>query len=248
MTEKLLTLDEIEANVQRARLRVSPMQDAVYAALDSIRALVAHVRALENGSDGPGRAQWGPLDRLRIAMKERDALRAENEILKESVVELGLRAGGGAASAVEEVTRLREENARLESRHRDQLAEGRAANARLTEERDRLSAENAELRKANENVQHVAAEYEERIKAMQAQVAQLRRDIAAGGWPALRLVHDPDTGCEGGSGCPLYDDHRRLCKASVEVEPFPRSGTPAPLWCPLRAGDVVVTAKKDGDM
>ena len=59
----------------------------------------------------------------------------------------------------------------------------------------------------------------------------------------LRIVHDPDTGCEGGDVCKFYDDHRRMCALGVDTEPFPRSGTPAPQLCPLRAGDVVVSAK-----
>lgn len=68
--------------------------------------------------------------------------------------------------------------------------------------------------------------------------------------PALRLVHDPDTGCDGGHGCKFYDDHRRICEIGADNDilddPCQRSGTPAPPWCPLRAGDVVVTAGKDG--
>lgn len=75
-------------------------------------------------------------------------------------------------------------------------------------------------------------------------VMQRHREVVAP--MTLHIVHDPDTGCEGGSGCPLYDDHRRMCNAGVLVDPFPRSGTPAPGDCPLRAGDVVVTAGKDG--
>lgn len=55
---------------------------------------------------------------------------------------------------------------------------------------------------------------------------------------ALRLVHDPDTGC---GRCLCFDRKGWWCKAartcSLELE------SPAPPWCPLRAGDVVVSAK-----
>lgn len=70
--------------------------------------------------------------------------------------------------------------------------------------------------------------------------------VAADHRVPLRIVHDPDTGCEGGDVCKFYDDHRRMCALGVDTEPFPRSGTPAPQLCPLRAGDVVVSARKGG--
>lgn len=69
----------------------------------------------------------------------------------------------------------------------------------------------------------------------------------------LRLVHDPDTaGC---GNCPLstwFDPPegptRVTCAANgaaFEFEWSVKTDT-APPWCPLRAGDVVVTAGKDG--
>ena len=62
----------------------------------------------------------------------------------------------------------------------------------------------------------------------------------------LRLVHDPDTGCSpdgDAPDCPLFYWHHGMCKGTASVVLDERN---APPWCPLRAGDVVVTARKDG--
>lgn len=68
----------------------------------------------------------------------------------------------------------------------------------------------------------------------------------------LRLVHDPDTGC---GGCHVSDEDAAgdpwYCNVrDRELPPENRRRfkdvQPAPPWCPLRAGDVVVTAGKDG--
>lgn len=67
----------------------------------------------------------------------------------------------------------------------------------------------------------------------------------------LRLVHDPDTGCISCvfSGWWHPDDGpaEGKCWAAKRdvLVPVPYRD-PAPPWCPLRAGDVVVTAGKDG--
>jgi len=64
----------------------------------------------------------------------------------------------------------------------------------------------------------------------------------------MRIVHDPDTGCLGppkGRRCPLNIYGMWMGAASIEKGPADPD-KPAPSWCPLRAGDVVVTAGKDG--
>lgn len=72
----------------------------------------------------------------------------------------------------------------------------------------------------------------------------------------LRLFHDPDSE-DGCSGCPLFGDEFFTCQALASDEhpdgrpiephePGPDSFMEvAPLWCPLREGDVVVARKED---
>lgn len=74
-------------------------------------------------------------------------------------------------------------------------------------------------------------------------VMQRHREVVAP--MTLHIVHDPDTGC---GSCPLeyqgevvFSRCHALTRRLMEHEM-----TPAPPWCPLRAGDVVVTARKDG--
>lgn len=64
---------------------------------------------------------------------------------------------------------------------------------------------------------------------------------------ALRLVHDPDTGCNTphkGRVCPFLAVYEEF-HCSVVWQAVAEAA-PAPPWCPLRAGDVVVSARKDG--
>lgn len=78
--------------------------------------------------------------------------------------------------------------------------------------------------------------------------------VAADHRAPLRIVHDPDTGC---FGCAVSDEDLAgepwYCNAKDQALPDENKGryatnpVPAPPWCPLRAGDVVVSAKKDGD-
>lgn len=61
----------------------------------------------------------------------------------------------------------------------------------------------------------------------------------------LRIVHDPDTGCgiTSTSGCPFHSRTNWYCKLDEYIrDTYP--GRNAPPWCPLRWGDVVVSAKK----
>lgn len=63
----------------------------------------------------------------------------------------------------------------------------------------------------------------------------------------LRIVHDPDTGCAPAGkepDCPLLWWDHSVCRGTNQN--VPHDERPAPPWCPLRAGDVVVSARKDG--
>lgn len=63
----------------------------------------------------------------------------------------------------------------------------------------------------------------------------------------LRLVHDPDTGCvQPAKWCPFVGESKFGGFACAVQDDFVKRDVPAPPWCPLRAGDVVVTAGKDG--
>lgn len=62
----------------------------------------------------------------------------------------------------------------------------------------------------------------------------------------LLLVHDPDHGCFGTLGpgrrrhhCPLLHEEFAYCQARPDLG-AKESLTPAPAWCPLRTGAVVV--------
>lgn len=127
---------------------------------ESHRCYMSAMAALERLAGGTEEAD---------AAAENERLRAENAALKESVTELGLRSGSASMvqDAVEIALKLRAENAEL----REKLAKTAEAmdNTRQTSfsTTQKLRAENAELRKVNANVHHVAAEYEERIAALE---------------------------------------------------------------------------------
>lgn len=146
------TLDEIDADVRTVIDHYSSaLHEPPRVALESILALVAHVRELKKVL--PARAD--------LAVDRITTLEAKVAVL-EAPTTLRAWADGLARSvdASAEMDRLRAElatlkalnagqhaeNARMASRHHDQLAEGGAVNMRLTEERDALRAENAELR------------------------------------------------------------------------------------------------------
>ncbi len=64
----------------------------------------------------------------------------------------------------------------------------------------------------------------------------------------LRIVHDPDH--DGCMSCPLSSlhgdmDDTLLCDATKQRVMVLDEPPAAPSWCPLRAGDVLVSARKD---
>lgn len=153
----------------------------------SILALVAHVRGLYVMTAGIDAMQGSHGVSIRNAAERIMALEAKVAACGAAEAEDAANAKNvkdRALSRANEREHLRAENERL-LKEKHHLQNGIDASRA---EIDRLRAENAELRKANANVQSVAAEYEERIKTMQEQVARLRRDLAAGGWPAPQPI------------------------------------------------------------
>lgn len=81
------TLEEIEADVQRVRGRVSPMQDATWTALKSILGLVAHDGERITALEAKVAALAGPVIPVDLSEihAELDRLRAENAELRKHV-------------------------------------------------------------------------------------------------------------------------------------------------------------------
>lgn len=65
----------------------------------------------------------------------------------------------------------------------------------------------------------------------------------------MKIEHDPDSAC---GGCPFRSDDWNsidwcsddVCAADSERRDV-HGDRPAPEWCPLRSGDVIVTARRE---
>ncbi len=170
------------------------------------------------------RCQWEEKDRehqaaaAELAAAELaaavDAVRRESAALFEQ--EYALRQGLHAANA-----ELRAENARLESRHQDQLAEGRAANARLTEERDRLRAENETLVEHQNALLAENAELREKL----AKTAEALENTRKMSWTECERLRAENAELRKGVECPLPH-----CECATWAREVKAGVPPRPWW------------------